>query len=504
MKKSYGQTAKKGAAWSIVRQGGHEIMGVPLSMIMARLLSPTEFGVAVAASFFVLLAARLTQFGFAAALVRMKTVREEHTSSVFVVSMATGIVSYLILALSAPAIGRFFQSPDSGALVRVAALAFLISPFSSVANALITRDMRFKALAVADWTDTLVGAVVTIALATAGWSYWSIVYGNIIATVARVVLQIYLAGWWPSLRFSRAALHELLSYGLGVHTKRLLEYAAANLDTLVVGRMLDMTSLGFYDKAFSTMNRLVNRLTFGQAPFRIFAIIHQDQERFRRAYSRLILSVTMIGYPALAGCIVVATPLFDVLYGRRWQAAVLPFQVLCFGGMLKLLNNYGGQANEAAGNVWLQAGRQGIGTVLVVVGAALGSMFGGITGAAVGVTAAMAVLTVAMQELVRRSVALSWRAMLAPQLPALVCAATVVGVLMLTLRLLAAVLPQAPAWQHLGVLGVAGMLAYLAFILYSPFAQVRELVAETADDLFPAPVSRGLRWLGVGQSSGVN
>lgn len=504
MKKSYGRTAKKGAAWSVVRQGGHELIGIPFSMVMARLLSPNEFGVAVAGSFFVLLAARLTQFGFPAAIVRIKEVREEHTSSVFVVSMIIGILSYTALALSAPAIGRFFQSPDAGALVRIAALAFLISPFSSVANALITRELRFRAMALADWTDGLVGAVVTIALATAGWSYWSIVYGNVVATLARVVLQMYLSGWWPSLRFSRSALRELLSYGLGVQTKRLLEYAAANLDTLVVGRMLDMTSLGFYDKAFSTMNRLVNRLTLGQAPFRIFAIIYEDRERFQRAYSRLILSVTMLGYPALAACIVVATPLFEVLYGSRWQAAVLPFQVLCFGGMLKLLNNYGSQANEAVGHVWLQAARQGVGTILVVVGAAVGSFVGGISGAAIGVTAAMAVLTVIMQELVRRSVHMSWKTMLAPQLPALACTAVVVGVLAAMLRLLAAIVPHAPAWQQLCVLGVAGASAYFLFILYGPFDDLREIVLETADDMLPAPFSRGLRWLGVGQSSDAN
>jgi teichuronic acid exporter len=504
-KKSYGQAAKKGAAWSVVRQGGHELMGVPFSMVMARLLTPTEFGVAVAASFFVLLAARLTQFGFSAALVRIKEVREEHTSSVFVASMVMGLGSYLILALSAPAIGRFFESPDSGALVRVSALAFLISPFSSVANALITREMRFRALALADWTDTLVGASVTITLALFGWSYWSIVYGNVTATLARVTLQMYLSGWWPSLRFSRAALRELLSYGLGVQTKRLLEYAAANLDTLVVGRMLDMTSLGFYDKAFSTMNRLVNRLTFGQAPFRIFSIIHDDPERFRRAYTRLILSVTMLGFPVLAACIVVASPLFEVLYGKQWQVAVLPFQVLCFGGMLKLLNNYAAQANEAVGNVWLQAARQGFGTVLVVIGAVVGSLAWGIAGAAIGVTVAMAILTVTMQELVRRAVRLSWIEMMRPLVPALVCTALMVGVLYPTLRvMIPAVVPKAPAILQLAILGVVGSVAYVIFVLFSPFIVLRELVVESIDDLLPSSISRRFRWLGAGQSSGAH
>ncbi len=500
---SYGRTAKKGAAWAAVRQGGHELMAIPFSMVMARLLTPTEFGVAVAASFFVLLAARLTQFGFGAAIVRIKDVREEHTASVFIVSLGTGILSYAALFLAAPAIGRFFQSPDSGALVRVAALTFVISPFGSVASALITRNMQFRAIAIADWTDSLVGSVATIVLALRGWSYWSIVYGQILATSVRVVLQMYLANWRPSLRFSRTALQELLSYGLGVQTKRLLEYAAANLDTLVVGRMLDITALGFYDKAFSTMGRLVNRLTLGQAPFRIFAIIHEDRERFRRAYERLILSVTMLGYPALAGCVVMATPLFEVLYGPRWQAAVLPFQVLCVGGMLKLLNNYGSQANEAAGAIWHQARRQAVGTALVVVGAAVGSYYWNIFGAALGVTVATAILTISMQALVRRATGFSWRAMLAPQLPAVLCAVVVVGAMLAAVHTLARLAPRAAAWQQLAVLMAAGALAYALFVLFTPIGALRELVSETVEDLVPASAARVLSRFGVGRPSRV-
>jgi O-antigen/teichoic acid export membrane protein len=251
------------------------------------------------------------------------------------------------------------------------------------------------------------------------------------------------------------------------------------------------------------MSRLVNRLTLGQAPFRIFSIIQEDRERFRRAYERLMLSVTLLGYPALAGCIVVATPLFRVLYSPKWDAAILPFQILCFGGMLKLLNNYGSQANEAAGAIWNQAARQGVGTVLVVVGAAAGSHFGGIVGASIGVTAAMVVLTLSMQELVRRAIGFSWPRLLAPQVPALVCTGIVVAALSITLRVLARVAPDAHAWQQLAILGVVGLLTYFGFVLFAPFNTVRVLVSETVDELFPAPARRVMGRLGVGSASQV-
>jgi PST family polysaccharide transporter len=503
-KKYYGRTAKVGAVWSILRQGGNELIGIPSSMIMARLLSPYEFGVAAASSFFIVLAARLTQFGFSAALIRLKDMRPEHASSVYIVNQTMGIMTFSVLFLVSPLIGQFFRSPEAGSLLRVAALTFVINPMSTVSSALLHRRMQFRYIALIDWADTLIGAVVTVVLAFRGFGFWSMVGGHLTALVIRVLLQLHLARWAPTMSFSRAALRELIPVGLGLQTKRLLEYAATNLDNLVVGRVLGMAGLGIYDKAFTTMNKLVVRLTLGQAPFRIFSIIHEDAERFRRAYSRLILSITLLGYPVLVGCVVAAEPLFLVLYGEKWTSAVFPFQLLCAGGLLKLLNAYASQANEAAGNVWPQVRRQAFGTVLVVVGAGLGSLYWGVPGAALGVLMATIVLTVAMQALVREATGLSWSAMFIPQLPGVTCAVLLAGVLLATDAGLRAVLPEAQAWRLLLAQTMTGALFYAIFVLFGPFTAVRDLVSETLDELLPPGAARALnrvRGLTLGKQS---
>lgn len=489
-KKTYAKTARRGARWSILRQIGHELVAVPVSMAMARLLSPTDFGIAAASSFFIVLAARLTQFGFNAALVRIKELRPEHASSVFVVNLAGGLLSYIVLFLAAPFVGQFFRSAEAGSLLRFAAISFLITPFGTVPAALLSRQMQFRYNALSDWTDLIVGSSISVSLAMLGYGFWSLPYGHISGIVARILLQYYLTGWRPSLRFSRVALKELLSYGLGLQTKRLLQYATMNLDNLMVGRVLGVSQLGIYDKAFETMNRVVTRLTLGQVPFRIFAIIHEDVERFGRAYCRLILSITMIAFPIMAGCVVAAKPLFAVLYGERWGAAVLPFQLLCIGGMLKLLDAYASQAIEASGKVWAQARRQFVGAVLVIIGAGTGSFYFGVTGAAFGVLLAMAILTISMQALVRRATGLSWRALLQPQLPALATTVIVVCVLLATQAFVGAVAPTAAAWQLLIVEILTGGIVYGALVIFSPFDMVREVVRETAEDVLSGPALR--------------
>lgn len=488
-KTHYGRTAKVGAVWTLIRRGGQELIAIPTSFVMARLLVPEEFGIAAASSFFILLATRLTQFGFNAAIVRVKDLRPDHTSSVFVVNLVLGALMYLAIFLSAPYIGSFLKSADAGRLLPHAALIFLISPFGTVPAALITRRMQFKIIAVTDWADAIIGAIVSIVMAVLGYSYWSLVYGALAGTAFRIVVKAIWSGWQPSLRVSRAALNELLSFGLGLQTKRLLEFAANNLDTLAVGRVLGMASLGLYDKAFTTMNRVVNRLTLGDVYFRIFSIIQEDPLRFRRAYSRLVLTVSVIGLPVFAAAITMAEPLFLLMYGEQWLPAVLPFQMLCLGGILKLFNAYASQANEATGNIWSQAVRQGIGAICIVIGAAVGAHQGGVTGAAIGVAIGMAILTVAIQALVRRTTGLTWGDMLRPQVPALLCTALVVAALIGAERIVEAFVPAPAPWLQLLVQGAAGALAYTAFILFSRSPMLAEIVDDTLAELFPRGVA---------------
>lgn len=489
-KKYYGRTAKVGALWSLMRQGGNELVGIPVAIILARLLTPYDFGVAAAALFFVQLAARLTQFGFGAALIRIKNMRPEHASSVYVATQAMGILTFSVLYAFAPSMGAFFRTPEAADLLRVAALSFVISPLGMVPAALIQRRMQFRYTVLADWIDTVIGAVVTVMMAIRGFGYWSTVTGHLTAMVLRVFLQMYLAGWIPSFRWSTTALRELLQFGLGIQTKRLLDYAASHLDNLVVGRMLGISALGMYTKAFNTMTKIVFRLTLGHAPFRIFSIIHEDRERFARAYSRLILSITLLAYPALALCIAAAKPMFIVLYGEKWLPAVLPFQLLCLGGMLKLLNNYSSQANEAVGNIWAQVRRQVVGAILVLAGSIVGAFYGGIAGVAVGVFLAWGILTVSLLALVREATGLTWRAMLAPHVPALTCAVLLATVVTLAAALLRAFVVNPPAWQLLVAQLATGGLFFFAFVLISPFAAVRQIVGETADDLLPSGPAR--------------
>jgi O-antigen/teichoic acid export membrane protein len=348
---------------------------------------------------------------------------------------------------------------------------------------MIAREMQFKRSTVAHWVDAISGVAVSIGLAVSGYGYWSIILGHLTGTLCQVAVVTWLSRWRPTFRFSMAALRDLLGFGLGVHMKRLLQFACFNIDTLIVGSVLGMTALGFYDKAFTLMNRLLGRLALGGGNFRIFAIIHEDRVRYRRAYLRMTLAISLIALPGFGALMVMAPAVIVVLFGKSWLPSVVPFQILCVAGVIRLYDGYASAANEVMGVIWLQVRRQAVGVVLVAVFTWLGSRYGGVVGAAIGITAALALLTASMQALVIRETGITAGEMLRAQLPAAVCALGIMVVALCTEILIRRWVHEPAAWTMLLGQAGTGCIFYAWFILRSPFASVRGLVHETIADL---------------------
>ena len=482
----YGKLARRGVAWSFVREGVTELVMLPSALIMARLLTPFDFGVAGSVAIFVTLATRLTNVGFNVALVRHKDLRPEHSSSVFVIVLGLGVAAYTGLVAGAPWIASFFRAPQLTEVVRVAALCFLITPFGSVPAAMMSRDMRFRQTAIVDWISTVTQAGTGIFLAWRGYGYWSLVYGQLAGDVASTVTRLLFADWRPSLHFSVAAVKELLSFGTGVFAKRLLDYGASNLDSLVVGRVLGVAALGFYDKGFTTIRRVLVRMNTGgpMVSFRVLSLISEDTERFRNAYRKVMVATALLSCPMLLGLSALGPDLIPVAYGQRWEPTVVPFQILCVAGMFKVLNEYAGSAVQAMGKIWGQVGRQLIHATLIVVFVAALSP-GGLAGAAIGVLLASIFMYLLMQGLLMQLTSINARTILESLFPGVLCgvvvATAVFGIRMLALQYA----PGAAQWERLIVEVVTGGVAYLGFIKFNRFREVRQLVRDTAADLAP-------------------
>jgi O-antigen/teichoic acid export membrane protein len=493
--KSFAKKAKYGVVWSFAREGISEIFLLPASLVMARLLTPEEFGIAAAAGFFTQLSDRLSRLGFNMALVRSRDIRPIHLSTVFVVDLLVGMITFALLTAAAPFVAAFYAIPETGRILPTAAMGFLIAPLGTVPAAILARELRFRESAMVDWYQGLAFAASSVVFAWFGFSYMSVVYGKLIATLVQTGARMAFARWRPSLSFSMLALREILSFGAGSHAKSLLDYAAKNVDNLIVGKFFGIAALGFYDKAFSTMNRALTRMNDGGpgVVFRIFSLIHDDAERFRRAYAKVVMSSSMLAFPAFAVLIVTAPQFMIVVFGPRWLPAAVPFQILCLGALLKLLNSYASAATQAAGYIWSEVWRQVTYTALIV-GSLIALRRWGPAGAATGVLFATAVMAVLMHVLLIRITTLRWTDVFRPQVPASLCAIGAAGAALLTEYAVRSAVGAPAAWLLLASQTVIAITFCSLFVLFAPHRGLRALVHEMAIDLFPARVTQH-RWV---------
>jgi O-antigen/teichoic acid export membrane protein len=419
---------------------------------------------------------------------------------VFVFNVVLGLGLWALLAVSAPWLGRIFRSQDVSATLPVAGLTFLLGSLGTVSQALLIRDLRFRTTTAIDAVYTSVTVLSALALAWMGYGFWSLIWSQVLANLVQATLRLILGGWWPAWSFSWPSLRELLSFGVGLHVKRLLDAAALNVDNLAVGRTLGIAPLGFYDKGFTMMNRAVNILSaagYGVS-FRIFALIHGDDERFRLAYRKVVLSSTFVSYSAMALLGAVAPELFHIMFGPQWGSAVAPFQVLCAVGALKTLNVYVSSAVQSAGKVWGEVQRQVVYLALIVAGVAVGSWWG-LVGAAAGVLAATVVMSALMLHMLHAVTRLSWRDLLGPQIPSLACAALLLSALTV-MRMMTVDEPMTTV-SALAWLVEASLLALvlcLGFVRWSTSKELTAVYEEAVMDLAP----RWAGWLGVGSPSG--
>jgi O-antigen/teichoic acid export membrane protein len=490
---SYGQQAKDGFVWGLLGRGGSIVVATGTSVILARLLTPHDFGVVATAMFFIQIAQRLANMGFNTALMRLPNLREDHSATVFTINVLFGVVGGLALALSSPWLAAFYRSEDAGRVVPLAGLAFGLGCLAVVPSALLARRLRFKTLTLIEAIYYTIVSVLSIWMAWLGMGYWSLIYAFVLATLLDVFVKFGFARWRPSIAMSRQAFMELWSFGAGLHLKRLLESVALNIDNLVIGRILGVTMLGFYDKSFTTMNRAVALVSSAGQTVSVSVLgrIQEDAERFRQGFRKVTLGVSLVGYSTFAALAALGMPLFLVMFGSQWTAAVAPFQVLCAAGLLKLYIAYVSAAVQAKGRVWGEVWRQAVYAGLIVVGVIVGSRWG-LTGAAFGVLAATVIMTVLMCDLLLRVTTMTSADIVVPQLAGLSCAVVVAVAITVARLLLWTVSGDPPVFAQLLVEAGAGGLAGSLFLLFCPFREGRELVRETLFDFAPF-IGRKLR-----------
>jgi PST family polysaccharide transporter len=387
--------------------------------VLARLLSPADFGLVGLATVFIGLAALLAQFGISVAIVRQPELTERDVRAAYTLALGLGLVVTLLVAAGAPLLAELFRNPALAGVLRALSLTFLLGNPSAVAEALLEREMAWGRLMWVNLAAFVLGYALTgCLLAMQGYGAWALVGSQLAQTLLRTILLLRTSPHPKRPLIGGGEIRSLTRFGGGYTLARLFNYGAQQGDYLVVGRVLGVAPLGFYTRAFKLMQLPATYFAavIAKVLFPIMARVQGELDRLRLAYLTGSAVIAIVTAPLSALMIVTAPDIVDVVLGPRWQPTVAPFQVLAAGVVFRNAFVMAYCLDGALGDMRKRMVRDFIYAIAVLIGSVLGVRFG-LTGVAVGVLAAIVINYVVAARMSLHLLASSGREYFGSQLP---------------------------------------------------------------------------------------
>ena len=460
------------ALWAMAWTGGgvaaEMILQTVVVMILARLLTPADFGVVSVALVVTGFVGIFGELGLIPALIQRANLEAVHVRTAFTGSLVFAVVIAALLWLLSPLVARFFSMPAVAPMIGVLASSLTLKAWASVPSALLQRAMRFRAISVANVLSYVVGfGFVGVGMALDGFGSWSLVGAHLVQAFVQG-LTLHIA--WPvshRLGVDRQALRQLLSYGGGVSFARLANYLATRGDNMVVGHTLGPTALGLYGPAYHLMalpadlfQRVVQTVLFPAA-----ARLQTEPQRLAVAYRRALAVTGLAVLPGTMLAILLAPEVVETLFGPRWQGVTAPLQILAAGMFFRVGYKTSVVFVKATGAVRPFALRQIPYPLMVLSFAWLGTQWG-ISGVAAGVVVALGVHYLLLTTLGLRVARLTARDYVLAHRSALLLSGAVF--VQAWIAVSSARAAHLPAWASLTIVALSTCAASAALIRWVP------------------------------------
>lgn len=330
------QKTVSGLLWSFIDQFANLGITFIAGIILARLLSPREFGLIGMITVFIAVSESFINSGFSSALIRKKDCTDTDFSTVFYFNLVAGILFFFILFFSAPAIAGFFDEPQLEAIVQVLGIILIIDSLTLIQRTILTKRIDFKLQARISVIASLGSGIVAIVMAFNGFGVWSLVAQRLLRQGLNSFFLWLWNRWRPLWVFSKQSFKELFGFGSKLLVSGLIDTLYRNIYYLVIGKYFSAQELGYYTRAegfknlpSQNLNSIVSRVTYP-----VLSSMQDDIPRLRNNYQKLIRSVMFITFILMLGMAAVAEPMIHTLIGAKWEPAIIYLQMLCFVGMM--------------------------------------------------------------------------------------------------------------------------------------------------------------------------
>lgn len=334
--------AVSGMIWTYSQQFGSQILTFIVSIILARVLMPEEFGLIGMLAIFIGIGTTLFDGGLTNSLIRCNDLDEEDYATVFYFNFGCSIIIYVLLFFCAPFIAQFYKQPILTSITRVYGLTFIISAFGTVQNTILTKELQFKKQTIITFPAILISGALGVGLAYMGFGVWSLVY-SALANSFLISLFLWLSsGWYPKLLFNKVKFHKHFHYGYKLTLSGILDIIFTNIYQIVIGKFYSVALVGYYTRANSLMMLPVGNISgaLNKVIFPVFSKVQNDIPRLRKVYKQVMQLVLFIITPLMVILIVLAKPLTIFLFTEKWLAMVPILQIICISGVLYPIHLY--------------------------------------------------------------------------------------------------------------------------------------------------------------------
>lgn len=312
-------------------------LGLVSTIVLARLLTPAAYGTIGMVATVIAFASLFKDLGLSTATIQRKDLTQGQVSVMFWINVAAGLALTFFLAAASPLVAWFYHRPDLVWVTVALASNVLVSSLGAQHSALLTRQMRFRQLAIARLSGAVATLLVAVALALAGWDHWALVAGTLSGSAVQVLLLWAFSPFRPEFLLRGTGTREMIRYGLNLTGFDLVNYFSRNLDNILIGRILGSVALGYYTRAYSLLLFPISNI---RGPLTAVALpalsqLQSDRPRFRSYYCGLVALLGLATMPLSAFCFVAAEPIVEVLLGPQWLPAAGIARWLAFASFLQ-------------------------------------------------------------------------------------------------------------------------------------------------------------------------
>lgn len=364
------QQVVKGVSWNFIDQISRQVISVGVTAVLARILSPNDYGLVALSAIFIGFLSLFSDLCIGSALIQKKDIDDQHISTSFWTSLATGTTIAIVLCGIAPFVARYYEQPLLTYIIDISAVSFVISTLWSTHKILLSRKLEFNKIAAINILFASFSAVSSLMFALSGLGVWSLVLGGLLASVMITPAVWYFEKWRPKFVFDRRCFRELFSFSSYLLSSNIIVYFARNTDNLIVGKYLGAGILGIYSMSYNLMMKPLQQISWSITAvlFPAFSSIQNDISSIRSGYLKVVKGIASITFPMMMGLMMVCREFILVMIGPKWVGVVEPLQVLCLVGAMQSISTTVGAIFNSLGRSDLQFKTSGITSILHVIG----------------------------------------------------------------------------------------------------------------------------------------